>query len=119
MDTEFTLDQTSASSSTPARHAEEFDGHHNAAAIGQVLHASPDDHPKSPDAIPDAPTLAEQFAGIVYFSEMTADNQGDRRSTYHRNAGGTPGAESVRYTRGRRTSTRPWRLPAGNRATKG
>lgn len=101
MDTEVTLDQTFAPSSTADRPAEEFSGH--------IPPASLDDRPKSPDAVPDAPSLAEQFAGIVYFSEMT-DSQDDRRSTRHRNVGRKPGAESARSVRGRRAPARPWRL---------
>lgn len=89
--------------------AEEFSGHDNAAAIGR---------PKSPDAVPDAPSLTEQFAGIVYFSEMTASSQDDRRPTHHRNVGRMSGAESARSTRGRRTPTRPWRLPVVDRSPK-
>jgi hypothetical protein len=89
--------------------AEEFSGHDNAAAIGR---------PKSPDAVPDAPSLTEQFAGIVYFSEMTASSQDDRRPTHHRNVGRMSGAESARSTRNRRTPTRPWRLPAVDRNPK-
>lgn len=95
--------------------AEEFSGHDNTAAIEQILPASLDGRPKSRGAVPDAPSLTEQFAGIVYFSEMTANSQDDRRSTHHRNVGMMSGAESARSTRSRRTPTRPWRLPAVER----
>ncbi|NGN92841.1 hypothetical protein G5C66_08855 [Nocardioides sp. KC13] len=97
MDTDTTVDQQSASSSTTARTAEEFSGH-DSAAIEQILRDSLDARAKSPNATTDAPSLAEQFAGIVYFSEMAADTQRDRRSSNHRT------------TRGRRPSTRPWRI---------
>lgn len=98
--------------------AEEFSAHDNAASIEQILPASLKGRPKSPDAVPDAPSLTEQFAGIVYFSEMTANSQDDRRPTHHRNGGRVSGAESARSTRGRRTPTRPWRLPAVDRNPK-
>lgn len=98
--------------------AEEFSGHDNTASIEQILPASLDGRPKSPDAASDAPSLTEQFAGIVYFSEMTANSQDDRRSTRHRNVGRMSGAESARSTRGRRIPTRPWRLPVVDRNPK-
>jgi hypothetical protein len=98
--------------------AEEFSGHDNAAPIDQILPASLEGRPKSPDAVSDAPSLIEQFAGIVYFSEMTANSQDDRRPTHHRNVGRMSGAESARSTRGRRAPTRPWRLPAVDRNPK-
>lgn len=99
--------------------AEEFSGHDNAAAIEQILPASLEGRPTSPDAVPDAPSITEQFAGIVYFSEMTANSQDGRRSTHHRNVGRMSGAESARSTRGRRTPTRPpWRLPSVDRNPK-
>lgn len=91
MDTEVTLGQQSAPSSVTVR-SEEVGGH--------------------------APSLAERFAGIVYFSDMAADSQVERRSTRHRTGGGVSGAEPVRSARGRRAPARPWRLPAVNRIPK-
>lgn len=98
--------------------ADEFSGQDNAAAIEQILPASLEGRPASPDAVSEAPSLTEQFAGIVYFSEMAANSQDDRRSTHRRNVGRMSGAESARSTRGRRTPTRPWRLPAVDRNPK-
>lgn len=119
METEVTLDQQQlAPSSATVRPVEEFSGHDNAAAFGQIQHASLDDHAKSSDATTDAPLLAERFASIVYFSEMAVDDHGERPSTHHRTAGSFLGAEPVRPTRGRRTPTRPWRLPADNENPK-
>lgn len=103
MDTEVTRDQLAPSNVT-VRPAEEFRDHHDAAAIEEILHASIDDHAESSsDACPDQPSLAEQFAGIVYFSEKVADSHADRRSASHR---------------GHRSPARPWRLPAANRKPK-
>ncbi|MFE6649529.1 hypothetical protein ACFVJS_23390 [Nocardioides sp. NPDC057772] len=118
MDTEVTLDQQSAASSTTARLADEFSGRNDAAAIQQILHDSLDAQAKSSNAITDAPSLVERFAGIVYFSEMAADNQRDRRSSHRRTTGVVSGAEPPRSTRGRRTPSRPWRLPASERSSK-
>lgn len=119
MDTEVTLNQQQlAPSSATVRPVEEFSGHDNAAAFGHILHASLDDHAESSDANTYAPLLAEQFASIVYFSEMAVDGHGGRPSTHHGTAGSFPGAEPVCSTRGGRTSTRPWRIPAVNRNPK-
>jgi hypothetical protein len=118
MDTEVTIDHQSAPSSATARSAEELSGHDNAAAIGQLLHASLDDHAKSPDATTDASLLAERFAGIVYFASSAGDGHGERRSTHHRAAAGSFGAEPVRSKRSGRTPTRPWRLPTDNGTPK-
>lgn len=118
MDTEATLDQQSAASSTTARLADEFSGRNDAAAIEQILHDSLDAQAKSSNAITDAPSLAERFAGIVYFSEMAADSQRDRRSGHRRATGVVSGAEPAGSPRGRRSPTRPWRLPASERNSK-
>ncbi|MFI5626176.1 hypothetical protein ACIA03_22135 [Nocardioides sp. NPDC051685] len=106
MDTEVTRDQQFAPKSTTARPAEEFGGSHDAAAIEQILHASIDDHAKGSDATADAVSLADRFAGTVYFAEKVADCRP------------ASGAASIRSNRGRRTSARPWRLPASNRNPK-
>lgn len=114
LDTEATLGQQPAPNSATPRPAEEFSGHHSAAAIGPSLHAWLDDHAKSSDATIHAPLLAKQFAAIVYFAAQTDDGRGERRSSPHRTAGGLFDAESVCSTRGRQTPTRPWRLHADN-----
>jgi hypothetical protein len=105
MDTEVTRDRQPAPSSTTARPADEFSSHYDAAAIEQFLHASIDDHAKSPDAGIDAASLADRFVGTVYFAEKVADS----RPTY---------AAPIRAKRGHRTPARPWRLPATNRNPK-
>jgi hypothetical protein len=93
---------------------EEFGGHINATTVGQFRHASLDDRLQRSVA-PDGPSLAEQFAGIVYFSEMTAERHDDRRPTSYRAPGTASGIEPVGSARGRRASARPWRLPAISR----
>ena len=110
MDTKVALDQTFAPSGTADRAADEFSGN--------VLPPSLDGRPEGGDTVPDAPSLAEQFAGIVYFSEMAADSRDDRRPTRRRNVGRMSGGESARSARGRRIPTRPWRLPAVDRNPK-
>lgn len=114
MDTEVTRDDQMAAN----RPAEEFCGHDNAAAIEQILHDSIDGHAKSSDAATAAASLADRFAGTVYFAEKVAGSRSDRRSTFYRPAGDASGAEPVRSTRGHRTPARPWRLPAANRNPK-
>lgn len=118
MDTEVPLGQQQVPGSVTVRSAEESGGCYSAAIIEQMLHTSIDDSAKSSDTTESAPSLAEGFAGIVYFSDMAADSQGERRSPRHRPGAGVSGVESVRSARGRRTPARPWRLPAVNRQIK-
>ena len=70
----------------------------------------------SADAAADATQLAEQFAGIAYFSDMAADHPRRPRSPYRNATASAAGAGHARSVRGRRVPTRPWRLPAGDRS---
>ncbi|WP_328527507.1 hypothetical protein OG984_17220 [Nocardioides sp. NBC_00368] len=111
MDTEVTR--------TTAHPGEEFRGSYDAAAIEQILHASLDEQAKSSAADTDEPSLAEQFAGIVYFSEMAAGTQRDPRPAYGRaNRAARNGTDTARSARGRRAPVPPWRLPAVTRNAK-
>ena len=103
MDTEVTRDLQLAPNSTTYRPADEFSGRYGAAAFEQILQASIDDDAKSSDDTIDAASLADRFAGTVYFAEKVADSRP------------SSSAAPVRSKRGDRTPARPWRLPATTR----
>lgn len=106
MDTEVTRDQQLAPDSTIARPADEFSGSFRAAAFEQILQASIDDDAKNSDATIDVASLADRFAGTVYFAEKVADSRP------------SSSAAPVRSKRGHRSPARPWRLPAASRNPK-
>lgn len=102
MDTEVTRDQQLAPNSRIDRPADEF----GATAFEQILQASIDDDAKSSDATIDVASLADRFAGTVYFAEKVADSRP------------SSSAAPVRSKRGHRSPARPWRLPSASRNPK-
>ncbi|EGD40277.1 hypothetical protein ACWZJV_05990 [Nocardioides sp. WG-D5] len=118
MDTGSTHDHQLAPSSATARPDGELGGHYSPALFEQTLKDSLDDAGKNALPAADAALLTEQFAGIVYFSDMAADRPRRPQSPYRNAAAGAPGGEHSCSTRGRRVPTRPWRLPAGERSPK-